>query len=128
MGYYYGELDRFEDDGYFDEPAQYDDLDTDCIGECCLFAGEHDRYECFTAEDCERMHEEAFWSQYPEIETLIRHSFWSLDQRINRLRDEVLGSYRVIFAEARVACGLTAESCEQCHETLHAGFCADIPF
>jgi hypothetical protein len=112
---------RYDDD--FEEGE--DEPDKECIGEECLFCGEHYRYECFTAEDCEDQMAEAG----DEYFAAIRDARLTIEIGIERLRDTVHREILDMFQRGREAIGLPRYRCPECgYESCRASDCDGLPF
>lgn len=131
-----GDYDRWKCDpdwGVRDEPEdryEYDDDDcTECIGPRCLFAGEHERSECFTLEMCEAQEREQIFGEHPELLGLIESVIDEQANRLDAMRYDVIQEIRRMARRAH-ECGRPLEWCGmRCElEPGHGGECYALPF
>jgi hypothetical protein len=131
-----GDYDRWKaspyddlDDDFEEREQDQDEPDKECIGDDCLFTGEHYRDECFTAEDCEREREAAFWSEHTDIEALLATVNWIQSTQLEQLRGQVMVTIAKMVDDARIAVGLQPiQLCGTCGQEGRHEDCNELPF
>ena len=117
--------DDLDDDLEEREDEDSDEPDKECIGDDCLFCGEHYRYECFTAEVCEDQMAEAG----DEYFAAISNARWDLEIRIEQARDMIHRTILEMSQRARESIGLPRYWCVECgYESCRAVDCDGLPF